>query len=323
MGLQASQKSESLSGYEYRIVYTYARILGGYLEELRDIIKSRLATSCGHSKSLARYYTSIVPKTTPTRNQLPLGNAHKITKIELTDGTIPVITYGTLAPREWHIDPERRCKNSAHNINPNCRTCGAPTWATTPCNREFHDPRGVLLAVDTTTPLGDAFHEITEAYRKEVQKLADAENRYGLISYSTAHKFTKEIWLERFLRRHNITLPNFGDYSLAQKIYDNAYLTAPDPEAETPKISSGRGKQPLIRLKYDPDETPTTSKPTTTPSTTHRRKYYGAPKPPSIAPLIIILLIVMNAIIFLSNPDIGNIGKEASQHLLDLAGLHR
>lgn len=86
MGLQASQKSESLSGYEYRIVYTYARILGGYLEELRDIIKSRLATSCGHSKSLARYYTSIVPKTTPTGKQLPLGNALKITKIELTDG---------------------------------------------------------------------------------------------------------------------------------------------------------------------------------------------------------------------------------------------
>lgn len=114
MGLQASQKSESLSGYEYRIVYTYARILGGYLEELRDIIKSRLATSCGHSKSLARYYTSIVPKTTPTGKQLPLGNALKITKIELTDGTIPVITYGTRAPREWHIDPSRRCKNSAH-----------------------------------------------------------------------------------------------------------------------------------------------------------------------------------------------------------------
>lgn len=221
MGLQASQKSESLSGYEYRIVYTYARILGGYLEELRDIIKSRLATSCGHSKSLARYYTSIVPKTTPTGKQLPLGNAHKITKIELVDGTIPVITYGTRSPRDWRIDPSRRCKNSAHNINPNCRTCGAPTWATTPCNREFHDPRGVLLAVDTTTPLGDAFHEITEAYRKEVQKLADAENRYGLISYSTAHKFTKEIWLERFLRRHNITLPNFGDYGLAQQIYDN------------------------------------------------------------------------------------------------------
>lgn len=221
MGLQASQKSESLSGYEYRIVYTYARILGGYLEELRDIIKSRLATSCGHSKSLARYYTSIVPKTTPTGKQLPLGNALKITKIELTDGTIPVITYGTRAPREWHIDPERRCKNSAHNINPNCRTCGAPTWATTPCTCKFSDPRGQLLAVDTTTPLGDAFHEITEAYRKEVQKLADAENRYGLVTYSTVHKFTKEIWLERFLRRHNITLPNFGDYKLAQQIYDN------------------------------------------------------------------------------------------------------
>lgn len=221
MGLQASQKSESLSGYEYRIVYAYARILGGYLEELRDIIKSRLATSCGHSKSLARYYTSIVPKTTPTRNQLPLGNALKITKIELTDGTIPVITYGTRAPREWHIDPSRRCKNSAHNINPNCRTCGAPTWATTPCTCKFSDPRGQLLAVDTTTPLGDAIHEITEAYRKEVQKLADAETRYGLVTYSSAHKFTKEIWLERFLRRHNITLPNFGDYNLAQQIYDN------------------------------------------------------------------------------------------------------
>ena len=221
MGLQASQKSESLSGYEYRIVYTYARILGGYLEELRDIIKSRLATSCGHSKSLARYYTSIVPKTTPTGKQLPLGNALKITKIELTDGTIPVITYGTRAPREWHIDPSRRCKNSAHTTNSHCQTCGAPSWATNPCTKEFNDPRGRTLAVDTTTPLGNAIHEITEAYQKEVQKLADAETRYGLVTYSTAHKFTKEIWLERFLRRRNITLPNFGDYGLAQQIYDN------------------------------------------------------------------------------------------------------
>ena len=315
MGLQASQKSESLSGYEYRIVYTYARILGGYLEELRDIIKSRLATSCGHSKSLARYYTSIVPKTTPTGKQLPLGNALKITKIELTDGTIPVITYGTRAPREWHIDPSRRCKNSAHNINPNCRTCGAPTWATTPCTCKFSDPRGQLLAVDTTTPLGDAFHKITEAYRKEVQKLADAENRYGLISYSTAHKFTKEIWLERFLRRNNITLPNFGDYKLAQQIYDNTYLTAPDPEAETPEISGCTEKQPLIRLK--PRKTKTAHPSQTRPASQQvvHRKYYGAPKAPSIAPILIILLLVMNGIIFFSNPEL-------AQHFLNHA-IHR
>lgn len=310
MGLQASQKSESLSGYEYRIVYAYARILGGYLEELRDIIKSRLATSCGHSKSLARYYTSIVPKTTPTRNQLPLGNALKITKIELTDGTIPVITYGTRAPREWHIDPSRRCKNSAHNINPNCRTCGAPTWATTPCTCKFSDPRGQLLAVDTTTPLGDAIHEITEAYRKEVQKLADAETRYGLVTYSSAHKFTKEIWLERFLRRHNITLPDFGDYKLAQQIYDHAYLTAPDPDAETPKISGYTEKQPLIRLK--PRKTKTTHPSQTRPASQQvvHRKYYGTPKAPSIAPILIILLLAMNGIIFFSNPEL-------AQHFLN------
>lgn len=312
MGLQASQKSESLSGYEYRIVYAYARILGGYLEEMRDIIKSRLATSCGHSKSLARYYTSIVPKTTPTGKQLPLGNAHKITKIELADGTVPVFTYGTRTPRDCRIDPSRRCKNSAHTTNSHCQTCGAPSWATNPCTKEYNDPRGLTLAVDTTTPLGDAIHEITEAYRKEVQKLADAENRYGLISYSTAHKFTKEIWLERFLQRHNITLPNFGDYRLAQQIYDNTYLTAPDPEAETPKNSSGRGKQPLIRLKYDPDATPTTSKRTTNPKTTHRRKYYGTPKPPSIAPILILFLLVMNGIIFFSNPEL-------AQHFLNHA----
>ena len=315
MELQASQKSESLSGYEYRIVYAYARILGGYLEELRDIIKSRLATSCGHSKSLARYYTSIVPKTTPTRNQLPLGNALKITKIELTDGTIPVITYGTRAPREWHIDPSRRCKNSAHNITPNCRTCGAPTWATTPCTCKFSDPRGQLLAVDTTTPLGDAIHEITETYRKEVQKLADAETRYGLVTYSSAHKFTKEIWLERFLRRHNITLPNFGDYKLAQQIYDHAYLTAPDPESETPEISGYTEKQPLIRLK--PRKTKTTHPSQTRPASQQvvHRKYYGAPKAPSIAPILIILLLVMNGIIFFSNPEL-------AQHFLNHA-IHR
>jgi hypothetical protein len=318
VGLQASQKSESLSGYEYRIVYAYARILGGYLEEMRDIIKSRLATSCGHSKSLARYYTSIVPKTTPTGKQLPLGNAHKISKIELVDGTVPVFTYGTRTPRDWRIDPSRRCKNSAHTTNSHCQTCGAPSWATNPCTKEYNDPRGLTLAVDTTTPLGDAIHEITEAYRKEVQKLADAENRYGLISYSTAHKFAKEIWLERFLRRHNITLPNFGDYRLAQQIYDNTYLTAPDPEAETPKNSSGRGKQPLIRLKYDPDATPTTSKRTTNPKTTHRRKYYGTPKPPSIAPILILFLLVMNGIIFFSNP---NIGMEVAQRLFNLTSI--
>lgn len=312
MGLQASQKSESLSGYEYRIVYTYARILGGYLEELRDIIKSRLATSCGHSKSLARYYTSIVPKTTPTGKQLPLGNALKITKIELTDGTIPVITYGTRAPREWHIDPSRRCKNSAHNINPNCQTCGAPSWATNPCTKEFNDPRGLTLAVDTTTPLGNAIHEITEAYQKEVQKLADAETRYGLVTYSTAHKFTKEIWLERFLRRRNITLPNFGDYKLAQQIYDRTYLTAPEPEAETPEIIGYTEKQPLIRLK--PRKPKTTHPHQTRPASQQvvRRKYYGTPKPPSIAPILIILLLVMNGIIFFSNPEL-------AQHFLNHA----